>query len=1647
METSNNDIINTKSSSLQLYEELINLIKTHNMNTQTNALALIKIKYNMDISKEEQNNYIKTQEEIIKRNRKQQLLYTQLIQNIHQDTDKTLDKIIQSLKQEEQKHINDLDTLTNYQTTLTDDEILEIISKDYFIMPELHETARTDENLEELLNPRNLKICCYEYSHETKSDSIISFWKRILIYTKNAKLNEKHYIHILQTLTKGKANQVLNEAIKSNMELKSIIEALYVNFIDRDKEIKQIKAIHDFKRRKNEDIYNAMHRARILIYRMKDIYKEKAQEKLYINDMNTLLKQKLLNCVKDDIKKELECMWLEHNLTGKPLSLQASLDFIHNKETEQKFKKKIRKYENKQSKEIDPTKQNNIKINNIRYKQNYTQYYHGDNHQYKQYQKYNHQYRQNYNQNYKHYQHQYKQNYRHTNNYNKNNYQYHNEQYYVNNRERRYNPYRYNYRYNNNQYHTHHYRENHSRQNQNQRYGRYKHNYKRHNYYTNYTDNGLKKHKNINNLKFSDNFTLENLTHISRRITPINKEKEIQKEQLKNLNITPVIHAIIGSIYKDNPKMTIGADVLIDNTMPISIIDKTFFDYSVEKLYGNKIIQEHKHEIHNINGNDILKTSGESTVRLWITKEKYMDIDVYVAENLGMKMILGHNFLLHDSVKHISNENIIIRGKPDIRIPLYESTQKLKEANKQREKLNKKETQRIIKYSSLKVLTTTLNKHTIHRPLQPINTGLYSTKKTIHRETQTTIPKQNEINTRKHEQNKKSISIGCQTDIPKQKEIATNKQEKLMKKTSTQTQTDIWNYTTKLNEIDRQRQEDINIKIITKRNTRYNRDMLKPKYTKKITHQNNIKQQPFKNNKEEENKQQCLFCEESKPYKWIEPHNIKVHEADEKQIQEDDINTLHIVIPQNYNKELIKTCKKHEHLTKTDKIHTKLKNTQQKFRQQKPKIEKDTILRTNHTKTQQAQIEDIKNALKNTKENTKPKKPKNPHIKEMFDPKSHMNISHAKTLLPITNIWIKDNYLNEKEKEDEIKNYNTYGYYQPTITNYTEEKKSITELNKINDETFNNVELIDMFDIDHLPIQHQNRIKTMLFFNTKSFSSHRYDIGKTNSVEMNIDLIEDKLPKMQKYTPLPLGVRDDVKEILNQLLEYEIIRECHEPSPYCSNLITEENETKRKLSIMYDGRALNYDSKQVKSVPTADIEKLQKLYERKHITSIKLNDIFLQIPLKEEDQKLTSFYAHTHGMRMCFTRCPESLANSNIFLRQLIDKLFANMQNSTIQMGNELIIATDEDIEKHCEELEQIFKIFRNANIKIRPQNINICKQNIEFLGMVFKDKDIMKHGCSEALDKLPSPTTPNNLKAIIKCLQTYEHIIPNYEYKIKSLTELSTQHHKTYIWTNEHELSLRSIIYDITSKIKTFKPNMAKTMYITTDASGYCAGGRLYQLDENEKEQLIATVSRTFSKAERHYSIFKKEILALLYTLKTCDYFIRYAKKIVINVDAKSILYLRLAKECSGILMKFSIELSKYNSDIYHIPGEQNIVSDVLSRQHKDIDNMKEYDEQTATIEEKRIINLIDMINIEEGISLEQIITDTLIEGNSPMIKTNKKAPKSKAIGGKRLIKNVPQQLGRKKLNLPKTTKYRPGMKLPEKYMKSNDYYSRYRH
>ena len=72
-------------------------------------------------------------------------------------------------------------------------------------------------------------------------------------------------------------------------------------------------------------------------------------------------------------------------------------------------------------------------------------------------------------------------------------------------------------------------------------------------------------------------------------------------------------------------------------------------------------------------------------------------------------------------------------------------------------------------------------------------------------------------------------------------------------------------------------------------------------------------------------------------------------------------------------------------------------------------------------------------------------------------------------------------------------------------------------------------------------------------------------------------------------------------------------------------------------------------------------------------------------------------------------------------------------------------------------------------------------------------------------------------------------------------------------------------------------------------------------------------------------------------------DCFLRYANEVILLIDVQAICYLSLCKELSGILLQLYLELAKYNTKIIHVPGKDNEIADILSRQYEKIDQLKQ--------------------------------------------------------------------------------------------------------
>jgi hypothetical protein len=161
-------------------------------------------------------------------------------------------------------------------------------------------------------------------------------------------------------------------------------------------------------------------------------------------------------------------------------------------------------------------------------------------------------------------------------------------------------------------------------------------------------------------------------------------------------------------------------------------------------------------------------------------------------------------------------------------------------------------------------------------------------------------------------------------------------------------------------------------------------------------------------------------------------------------------------------------------------------------------------------------------------------------------------------------------------------------------------------------------------------------------------------------------------------------------------------------------------------------------------------------------------------------------------------------------------------------------------------------------------------------------------------------------------------------------------------------------------------------------------------------------------------------------------DFFLRFATKIIILVDAQAILFLRMCRESTGILLRFSMELSLYDCEIHHVKGENNEISDILSRHHPDIDQLKEDMKAAKPMSEQQTVALLNRLRMPEGEIFTKEEVAYMLEAPSLPSPDQKAKKKSTAKEGPRPMKNCAQTLHNRKVNLPREVKYALGANIP---------------
>ena len=475
---------------------------------------------------------------------------------------------------------------------------------------------------------------------------------------------------------------------------------------------------------------------------------------------------------------------------------------------------------------------------------------------------------------------------------------------------------------------------------------------------------------------------------------------------------------------------------------------------------------------------------------------------------------------------------------------------------------------------------------------------------------------------------------------------------------------------------------------------------------------------------------------------------------------------------------------------------------------------------------------------------------------------------------------------------------------------------------------------ISEIDIGDLTIEQKFKLVTILKEYHIVFSKSRYDIGRTNLLEVNLNVQTDK-PIFTKQYPLDREKRQILEKEVQLMKDLDIIEDT--VSPFNSPLVIVK-KADGSHRVVTDFRKLNkYIPSEVQPLPTLE-ETLELLGDKKWFSNLDLITAFQQCPLSKESRKYT---AATSGMtRFQYKVLPYGLKNNSSAFQGMMNLLLGSMQfrNAIIYIDDVLILS--KSFEQHLDSLIELFEKLKSANLKLKPKKCSLVKDRVNFLGhIIMRDGIIPCERKIKAILDIKPPRNAKEIKSFLGLASYFRRFVPDFSSlaaPLNNLTKPSIQ----FKWTaleNESFNTLKSLLINPPILVH---PNMQKPFIVTADASTYGIGGILSQLDEQNNERAIAFMSKKLTPAQSRYSATELELLACV---EAVEHFRPYlmGSKFKLVTDHRPILYLQNMDNPTSRHFRHILKLMEYDFSVEHRQGVLNGGADCLSRNPQFLDSL----------------------------------------------------------------------------------------------------------
>ncbi|XP_011270963.1 hypothetical protein CAOG_09222, partial [Capsaspora owczarzaki ATCC 30864] len=312
---------------------------------------------------------------------------------------------------------------------------------------------------------------------------------------------------------------------------------------------------------------------------------------------------------------------------------------------------------------------------------------------------------------------------------------------------------------------------------------------------------------------------------------------------------------------------------------------------------------------------------------------------------------------------------------------------------------------------------------------------------------------------------------------------------------------------------------------------------------------------------------------------------------------------------------------------------------------------------------------------------------------------------------------------------------------------------------------------------------------------------------------------------------------------------------------------------------------------------------IDKLKGAKIFSKFDLTSAFWQVRLSADSEKYTAFPCdgklYQHRV-MCF-----GLVNAPAMFQRLINEVLGPLSAFAGGYFDDIIVfpKTPEEHELHE---KQMLARLREFDLYVSLKKCVFGTSSVDFLGRRVSEAGVAVDPRKvQAVLNWKPPTDATGVREVNGLASFMRRHVPNYAELARPMTML-TRKNVPFVWSAECEKSFRAI------------------QQALVQAPRSESGDGLHP---------VAYYSRVFTKPEVNYSVYDKELLAILECLREWRHYVCGSGKITVWSDHRNLQWFTETRELTAREARWCEMLGEFDLVIKHLEGSKNGAADAMSR------------------------------------------------------------------------------------------------------------------